>query len=974
MAHKRTLATLALFGALLSAGEAQAACVRQGDVVTCTNETRGSFITEDAVTLTLLGSISNIAKGELLGECPISPPVISVGRGSTVINRGVITGFGTCATGIVTGSDSTIISSGIIATLQPVSHGIDTFNRSSVTLSGSITTQTEASFGIFAGNTAQINITSGASIRTLGAGANALFVSQNSTVTNAGLLHTEGFAAHGIEVRRDFFVQNGSFATIINSGTIEALGIRATGVLADVDAITFTNSGTIRAPSAEFPLINAYGRGVDLTAQTIKILNSGNVLGALWGVQATATQSIDFTNSGTLSATVDVGSAATLIARFMTVSNSGTITGNATGLRLAVTDTLDFTNSGTIEAVGPRGIALDISGNGRKNFTNNGRLVARNGGKALQTDAADDNILNNGEFIGDVDLGGGNDTLTMNANTRIQGTLIGGAGSDRLVLQGQGTLDWSMTGMDELVKFGAGTWTISRNNTLSDRAGISDGELNIANGVTFGARDILILANGRLSGRGTARARVLSSGIIAPGPGFATLTIDGDVVLDATSTLQIDIGTTGVNGRLAATGTAQLGGTLAVTQLTRQRLLGTERYDILTAAQGITGSFARITGVGSTFLAATLNRSPDNRTLSLAFTRIPFASVAQGEAQASVARAIDSAMAANRPGLQTMFDRLDGSDAAAARQAFDHLSPRLPLGVATTTAIAGQSMVSSLIDRLNAPQPNAGPMHLWGTLGRRTGGPESGGDINGYAFHLRGAIAGADKSFDTGTRVGVAIGSQDGHLNYRTVAANADLKQVYFSAYAAHAAPGFNVSAGVLWGDGDIDTTRTNGTLSATANADSGTRGAFLAASKTFETPQALIQPQVAIHALRTTLGSYSENANLGLSLARQTHSSLRPEIALRAEVKSERIHPYVAFALSRELKNRTNAITASLVADPQTSFPITGIAPRRTWATVKAGAQVTLTDNLTAHLGYDGNLTDSTMGQNIFAGLALAW
>ena len=94
-------------------------------------------------------------------------------------------------------------------------------------------------------------------------------------------------------------------------------------------------------------------------------------------------------------------------------------------------------------------------------------------------------------------------------------------------------------------------------------------------------------------GNSTFAGSLTNSGTINANNGtIETLTINGNLVLNAGSTLQVDIGN-GVNDRVNVTGTATLAGTLAAFANGASFTNGT--YTILNAAGGITGTFSPLT-------------------------------------------------------------------------------------------------------------------------------------------------------------------------------------------------------------------------------------------------------------------------------------------------------------------------------------------------------------------------------------------
>lgn len=124
---------------------------------------------------------------------------------------------------------------------------------------------------------------------------------------------------------------------------------------------------------------------------------------------------------------------------------------------------------------------------------------------------------------------------------------------------------------------------------------------NTVNGTLTSVGDYSLFGGGLL-GSGRINAPFLTSvtGQIAPGTTttIGTLTVGGNIVLSSGNTLFINVGANGTSDVLAAvangasTGTANLGGTVNFSPVAGYQLKDGDRYTFLTAAGGVTGSFA----------------------------------------------------------------------------------------------------------------------------------------------------------------------------------------------------------------------------------------------------------------------------------------------------------------------------------------------------------------------------------------------
>lgn len=977
------------FAALLwAAGSSPAAaeCFRIGDVITCFGNLVGGVSTEDSVTVNIRPetSIVNVPALEQFDYCPLSPPVITVGNNSTVTNDGSLTGFGTCATAIIVGTNSTVVNNGAIDTVNAVAHGIFADSGTSVTNAGSILTRGNTSLGVYGGNDVTVRNLAGSVISTGGSGASGIFLNSNATVVNAGVIRTEASGSSPIDLPDDIFALLPTYHSVANSGLLEALGARTVAVRMASDNLTLTNSGQIKGLFRNTDRVNDFSGAVAMAGQSIAIANSGLIAGAISGIEAEALRTLSLDNTGTISANADLGRAVNVLASDLAFDNTGTITGRLAGVRLEARNSITFVNGGVIETTGGFGNeaalpVVEIATSTAMDFdvVNSGVIAARLGGLALKIGDGAQTVFNTGQILGDVDLGGGNDTVIMRADSKIDGRLIGGDGIDRLVLIDRGVLGWTSDSLEDLLQLSDGRWTVTGDFTAIRLTGILRGEMSIAEGRTLTSPSVVIDAPGLLSGLGMVRGSVINDGVIAPGPGLGTLTIDGNLAQEESGIYAVDLGTDHQSDKLNVTGQATLGGTLAVSKPSQLLLRGTERYDILMAGSGITGSFASVTGITSSFLKADLINAADERMLSLNITRLPYAGVAQNANQKSVASALDAAIAAGRTGLKPLYDQLDALDAATARQTFDQLASSLPVAVAATANAGARNVLETMTRSVSSLHGDDQPLRIWGAYGRADGGPDRGDAANGYTFDMDHIATGLDHAADGGARFGFAVAHQTGDLKFRSLANTADLAQTFVSVYAAFASERALFSGGALWGDGQARTSRlytTPLTGGAAGLADVDALGGFASARMPISMENMMLEPSLGLQAWRFVVNGYTETGGNALVVARQQDTSLRSELGLRLAVTSGRLRPYAALEASYEMLSRHDRVHATFAADPATGFGITGLAARRTWIDAEAGLAVALDANAEARVGFSGNLTDAAQGRRAFVNFAVQW
>jgi hypothetical protein len=251
-----------------------------------------------------------------------------------------------------------------------------------------------------------------------------------------------------------------------------------------------------------------------------------------------------------------------------------------------------------------------------------------------------------------------------------------------LTAAGRTTLDTAAT----VDRFGiAGTGAIldvTSTGSLTSLMEISQlaGTVNV-NGTVTTPGDYFLMT-GLLSGTGTVRAPFLTNvmGTIAPGGigTVGTLTIEGNAILASGSTLAIDLGANGVSDVLAVRGTgagaANVGGNLVFAPTSGTRLRFGNRYTVLTATGGVTGTF-RTPSALTPILRPVLSYSANAVSVTIDAGRYIDVVNGASQTQLSFARLLDQ----NR-GLYSRFAGLYGETdlmtVAGIQAAFEAMAPR----------------------------------------------------------------------------------------------------------------------------------------------------------------------------------------------------------------------------------------------------------------------------------------------------------
>jgi len=319
-----------------------------------------------------------------------------------------------------------------------------------------------------------------------------------------------------------------------------------------------------------------------------------------------------------------------------------------------------------------------VSGNG-STWTTSGNLYVGNEGTGTL-------IVTGGGFVSADEITIANEagsTGTFIIGAALGQTAGGSAGFDAEEIHfgdGTGTLVFNFGGAD--VSFdsaidGTGEITVANGKVLYGGDGsaftgtteVSGGTLHLANASLGGI--LSVSGWGTLSGSGTVGSTTVASGatITPGGTGVGTLTIDGDLEIDAGATYKVDVNTaTGASDLLHATGTAAVNGGSVLMVGPSSGYAANQSYVILSADGGLTGTFDTVTSDYS-FLDAALGYDANDVTLTLARNSTDFSDVAQSTNQSATAGAVEGLGPGN-----AIYDAVVVLDDDSAASAFQQLS------------------------------------------------------------------------------------------------------------------------------------------------------------------------------------------------------------------------------------------------------------------------------------------------------------
>lgn len=262
-------------------------------------------------------------------------------------------------------------------------------------------------------------------------------------------------------------------------------------------------------------------------------------------------------------------------------------------------------------------------------------------------------------------------------------------------------------GSGRLIKAGDGALTLSGDSSgFTGSTQLQFGRL-IVDGKLGG--QIAVEANTLLAGRGTlGSVRVAPGGKIAPGPGIATLHVEGNLTFAPGSRYEVEVDPYGTSAdAIIVSGVATLGGTVAhigASGIYRP----SSTYVILLAESGVQGRFDAVMSTYA-FLTPRLRYGHDSVRLRLDRNDVRFSDVATSLNQQATGAALERMAAGNK-----VQDAVLMSDAETARKAFDQLSGEFHASLRAALIENSSLSRDAALDRLRGTVSDRPGLTYWG--------------------------------------------------------------------------------------------------------------------------------------------------------------------------------------------------------------------------------------------------------------------
>ncbi len=784
---------------------------------------------------------------------------------------------------------------------------------------------------------------------TLQAGSAGGFVSNTAYTVNGGTLDLNNFKLTMSSFNGTGGVVNlGSAALTINDiGTNVYSGvIQGTGSLAKTGPGALTLSGN-----------NTYSGGTTVLAGTLQAGTAGGfVSNTAYTVNG---GTLDLNNFKlTMSSFNGTGGVVNLGSAALTVNDTGTdvFSGIIQG-------------TGSLTKTGPG--ALTLSGN---NTYSGGTTVLAG---TLQAGSAGGFVSNTAYTVNGGRLDLNNFKLIMSSFNGTGGVV--NLGSAALTINDTGTDVYSgvIQGTGSLTKIGAGTLTLSGNNSYSGGTLINAGTLVVNSAQALGLGDV-----------------VVNGGVLRADP--QPINVKGNYTQNAGGTLQLRLGGSApgqfdvlnVGGRAALDGTLQL---LAIHGF--QPKIG-DKLTLVLAAGGVSGQFANVLDPFSSLIAFDLVYLPNSVVLEFASN---FTAFAQTPNQLAVATQLDGV--AFDPRETQLISFLQNEPLSNLGADFEKISPdslsalyEISFSAANVQAANlenrfaeirnGSTGFTSSLNISNSPGPmvegkdgkaviepsknvlTPSPENKWGIWISGSGdfvNVSGDGNGKGYDFTTGGVSFGLDYRLTKNFAVGIAVGYAHTWTNL-TGNGNIDVNSGWGGLYATFYQSGFYLNGYAGGGYNSYNTQRDALGGNASGSTNGGEFDGYAGLGYEFHCGGFTFGPIASLEYTYVDVSGYNESGSLApLRIVSQSQDSLRTNVGLSGsytwKAGKVQLRPSLRASWQHEYFYSALPIDAQFVSGAGSVFTVHGPAVGHDSALINAGVDVQWTPTIGTYFGYNGQV-----------------
>ncbi|WP_202735065.1 autotransporter outer membrane beta-barrel domain-containing protein [Achromobacter xylosoxidans] len=730
---------------------------------------------------------------------------------------------------------------------------------------------------------------------------------------DAGATATISASHPGLTLGNDVILTDAASGVAFSSATN---GLTFAGVISGAGSVSVQGSRVLTMAG-----VNTYTGTTTVDSGATLALTGGGSVAASSGVTSDGTLDISATTSGASVASLAGGGRVALGGRTLTLTNasgvfSGVIDG-AGGLVLSSgTQTLSGVNTYT-GATTINGGTLVLNGAGRLSAASAISLMGS--GATLDLSAASGQTLAGLYGVAGSRVLAGASTLTL-------------GGATDSVYEGE------LTGSGALVKQGTGMLVLNGSNAgFTGATTVAQGRLQVGDAGHGGAvlgGDVAVGAQGTLGGHGTILGDVTNGGMVSPGGSIGTLNVGGNYTQASNATLAIEVSPTEAS-LLKVGGSATLNGTLAITYA--PGTYSATRYNVVSAANGISGRFSSVTG--SLASGADLNGLRS--------------SVAYGANEVAL---LLSNPAAGMPGDTPVI-------IAPTRTS-------IYTALGSAALMSAQSATAAVLERATRRAVASGPadatdtVSVWANATGRHGRLSGSGGLPGFQENQYGFLAGADKRVDRNT-FGLAMGYSHAELSEESTESAGTRDTVRLATYASRDLGPVDVTGMLGYGLHFLSQKRPFENVG-TAKGDH--VGQEFTAAAQVSKPLALgglvMTPRLGLRYAYFHANSFDEGGARGqnLHVGSDTARSLQPYVGMTFDTAFDSaqrpLNLQFRVAYAHELLDTGRAMT--VVSQDGTRFAAPGADLSRGFLTFGASVGLPLTRQLDVSLAYDALVNTS--------------
>ena len=566
-----------------------------------------------------------------------------------------------------------------------------------------------------------------------------------------------------------------------------------------------------------------------------------------------------------------------------------------------------------------------------------------------------------------------------------------------------------------------GTLYIGGNQTEPRR----EATLNISDGGTVQADEVVIWNEGILTGDSLLKANtVTNKGTIRPGNSIRTLTIDGDLTMQAGSTLEIEVDNSGDNYKLVVTGDTTIEGG-AIQATSTETITSAQEYTILETGS-ITGTFDSLNTsmLSSVLLSSELGYETDAVKLILSPLNFDDSSIVSSNNQKSVGSALQVIADGGGNSITTGLQQL--TNLSEVRNAYDQLSGQTIASLASVTSTGSTQFTGTVSGRLHnthsglsfgfndsllfaMAQPDSDTsMYDTGSginsfaLGNGTnyfadkkwgiwlrgygvfGDRETQSESPGYQYRIYGTGFGVDYKFTDELLLGITGGYSDGQVDYFSSRDKSEISGTPIGIYGSWFTEGGYVDSLISYTPMEYETTRYVDLTSEKLKGqfDGSETSAYLEVGRNwFLSNDLLVQPMTSFQYSYLSLDDYTESGGVSaLSFDEHCYQSYKGSLGMKAkkqflnETKDQNLTFELRGRWIHEFGDTKSNINTNFASNPGAIFKISDKGLPRDSAILGIGLKQIKKQNMMYYLDYDISLNREDTSNIISAGFKYLW